>query len=188
VPGIPSRNRPQDAAAPGRHDSLADLWHLEFEACYKVEMPLLIRFLMKCGANEHDAADAAQNAFFALFQQWATVRYPKSWLRRVAFRMFLRQPVTGKSPVQEHHELPGVLSASTRIELAEEEQVVIAAFRQLPATQRQVFALHYDKFTTREITGILQMKEAAVRQNIARARVTLKELLRFTGQAGQPPG
>ena len=38
----------------------------EWEACYRAEMPQLIRYLMKCFAesdNPRDAADAAQGAF-----------------------------------------------------------------------------------------------------------------------------
>jgi len=135
---------------------------------------------MKCGANEHDAVDAAQCAFEELFKKWDTVRNPKAWLRTVAFHIFLRLPVRNERALEDHDQA-SVLPASTRIELREEEQAVISALHQLPMTQRRVFALHYDKFETREIAEMLQMTEAAVRQNLARARAKLRELLGFTG-------
>jgi RNA polymerase sigma factor (sigma-70 family) len=57
---------------------------------------------------------------------------------------------------------------------------VLSAIRQLPPLQRQVFALHFDQLTTSEIAETVQITEAAARQNLARARTRLKELLGLT--------
>jgi RNA polymerase sigma factor (sigma-70 family) len=170
-------HRAVPGTSPGHRESAAGVSQVEFAACYQAELPVLVRFLMKCGATPLDATDAAQNAFVLLYQQWPTVRRPRQWLRTVAFRIFLKMPVTGGQPLGAEHDRATSLPASAHLELQEQEQAVLAAFRQLPVTQRAVFALYYDDFTVREIAEIMPMTEAAVRQNIARARARLKELL-----------
>ncbi len=149
----------------------------EFGTCYHAEMPALVRFLIQCGANRHDAADAAQEAFIELFRQWPTVRKPRQWLRTVAFRIFLRQPVDPTSPPQTTRDRPGTLSASDSFDLRQEEQHVLDMLNLLPTAQRAVLALHYDQFETRDIAEILGMQQAAVRKNLERARAALKKLL-----------
>lgn len=62
---------------------------------------------------------------------------------------------------------------------------MLSAIRQLPLLQRQVFALRFDQFETKEISAILQITEAAVRQNLARARARLKEFLQRDHRTGQ---
>ena len=68
-PGIPSGPREATVADP------------EFATCYQAEMPALMSFLIKCGADPDDAPEAAQDAFRQLFVQWATVDEPRIWLR-----------------------------------------------------------------------------------------------------------
>jgi len=153
----------------------------EFATCYHAEMPALIAFLIKCGANHHDAADAAQEAFIELFKQWQTVRKPKQWLRTVAFRIFLHQPVGNTSPPETAQDIPSPLSEPARFDFREEEKLVLDVLDLLPTTQRAVLALHYDQFETRDIAEILGLKQAAVRKNLERARATLKKLLDFSG-------
>ena len=110
-----------------------------------------------------DAADAAQSAFAELFTKWGTVRSPRAWLRTVAFRQMLRQPPD--YPLDPHSE-PSVLSASSALELREQE--------------RQVLALVYDQFSCQEIAEIIGKSEVAVRKNIERARMTMREILGVT--------
>ena len=145
-------------------------------------MPYLIRYLIRCfdSADMPDAVDAAHNAFTELFVKWDTVLNPRAWLRKVAFRQMLRQPVKGEYPLDTPHTEPAVLSASAQLELREDEQMVLDALGQLPFTQRRVFALIYDEFSYREIAEIMNMSEAAVRQNAGRARRKMKELLGLT--------
>jgi RNA polymerase sigma factor (sigma-70 family) len=154
----------------------------EFATCYHAEMPALIGFLIKCGANHHDAADAAQEAFLELFKQWQAVRHPKQWLRTVAFRIFLHQPVGDTSSLEPAQDIPSPLSESARFDFCEEEKLVLDVLDLLPTTQRAVLALHYDQFETRDIAQILGMKQATVRKNMERARATLKKLLDFSGE------
>ena len=154
----------------------------EFATCYHAEFPALIAFLIKCGASYHDTADAAQEAFLELFNQWADVRNPRQWLRTVAFRIFLRQPAEETSPLEAAPDASSPLTASTRLDFREEERIVLYALSRLPQAQRAVLALHYDHFKTSEIAEILGMRQAAVRKNLERARAALKKLPFLSGE------
>ena len=164
----------------------------EFATCYYAEMPALIRFLVKCGAGPDDAADAAQEAFTELFLRWHSVRCPRPWLRQVAFRAFLHQPVRGTVPLDDTPDLPDAAREGDRFDFRDEAQVVLDLLDLLPTTQRAVLALHYDQFPTRDIAQILGLTQAAVRKNLERARATLKQLLDLSGgdlrRRCAPPG
>jgi RNA polymerase sigma factor (sigma-70 family) len=175
APDIPSSSR--ETVNPASRPLVADLAEVEFAACYQAEMPSLIGYLIKYGASYHDAIEAAQEALIELHKQWHGVTKHRAWLRTVAIRKYLNFPVNQTGPWREDNDRPGGLSASSRIEFREEEQAVIAAFRQLPVTQRAVLALHYDQFETRDIAEILEISEPAVRKNLERGRATLKRLL-----------
>ena len=176
---IPPASSRTGVIAAGKRDPVAGALRAEWEACYRAEMPRLIRYLMKCfgESDMRDAADAAQSAFAELFTKWSTVRSPRAWLRTVAFRQMLRQPA--EYPLDAHPER-SVLPASSVLELREQEQQVLAALRQLPLAQRQVLALVYDQFSCQEIAGIIGKNEAAVRKNIERARAAMREILGLT--------
>jgi RNA polymerase sigma factor (sigma-70 family) len=183
VPDVPSSKRRNYAITPNECDSIASVSRAEWAACYKDEMPYLIRYLVKCfdDADIRDAADAAHSAFAELFTMWNTVRSPRAWLRTVAFRQMLRQPVKGEYPLDTAQlQQLIVSSASAQLELREQERTVIAALHELPLTQRQVFALMYDKFSYREIAEIMDMTEPAVRKNAERAKMRIKEFLKPT--------
>ena len=145
--------------------------------CYRAEMPDLIGFLIKCGANPRDAAGIAEEAFHELFEQWKTVVRPKHWLRQMAFGIFLRRPVTKAAPPREAHDRPTSAGASSRFDFGEEERLAIEMPHLLSTTERAVLALHYDEFQTRDIAEILGMKPVRVRRNLARALVILKKSL-----------
>ena len=162
---IPPASPRTGVIATGKRDSVAAALQAEWEACYRAEMPQLIRYLMKCfgESDMRDAMDAAQSAFAELFTKWTTVRSPRAWLRTVAFRQMLRQPA--EYPLDVHSE-PSVLPASSALELREQEQ--------------QVLALIYDQFSCQEIAEITGKNEAAVRKNIERARAAMREILGVT--------
>lgn len=112
--------------------------------------------------------------------KWSTVRHPRAWLRKVAWRQMLSQHASAGYPLDELNQEPAVLPASAKLELREEEQAVLDLLRQLPLKQRQVLALLYDKFSYSEIAGIMDMSEDAVRKNAERARARMKNLLGIT--------
>jgi RNA polymerase sigma-70 factor (ECF subfamily) len=176
---IPAATLRTGAIATEKRDPVASTLQAEWEACYRAEMPALIRYLMKCfgETDMRDAADAAQSAFAELFTKWNTVRSPRAWLRTVAFRQMLRQPA--EYPLDPHSE-PSVLPASASLEFHEQEQQVLAALRRLPVAQRQVMALAYDQFSYREIAEIIGKSEATIRKNLERARSAMREILGVT--------
>jgi RNA polymerase sigma factor (sigma-70 family) len=175
----PGTKRQSYAKTPKKYDSVSSVSRVEWVTCYKTEMPYLTRYLIKCFDNIdiRDAADAAHSAFAELFRVWDTVRYPRAWLRKVAYREMLRLPVKSEYPLDMLDQEPALISASDQLELGDEEQAVLAALRKLPLAQRQVLALLYDQFSYREIAEIMNMTEPAVRKNAERARARMKELL-----------
>jgi DNA-directed RNA polymerase specialized sigma24 family protein len=160
-----------------------------FAICYRAEMPDLISFLIKCGANPHDAVGIAEGAFHELFEQWKTAAKPKHWLRQMAFGIFLRRPVTKAARPEETHDRPPSSDASSRFDFGEEERLAIDMTLLLSTTQRAVLALHYDEFETRDIAEILGMKPMRVRRNLARTLAILKKSLNLDGNpwAGHRP-
>ena len=182
VPDIPSANQPNNTNRNETYDYAADVSQVEWAACYRSEMPYLVRYLMHTfnEAGVCDAADAAHEAFEELLSRWKTVGNRRVWLRTVAFRKMLRRPAQAEDALEDLQNEPAAAAASTYLDLSEEEQAVRAAIGQLPIKQRQVFALHFDDFSYPEIAEILQMTEAAARKNMERARATLKELLGCT--------
>ncbi|MEU2653732.1 sigma-70 family RNA polymerase sigma factor [Streptomyces sp. NPDC007325] len=151
----------------------------DFSDTYRREMPLLTRFVMKHGAGPQEAADAAQEAFAAAYPQWNSIRFPARWLRTVAarayFRARLREDLPGELPERRDDSL------ATGIQLGEQEREVYEALAQLPSRQRQVMAWFYDHYTPAEIAEELGITQEAVRQNLHRARATLKTRLSRRG-------
>lgn len=149
----------------------------EFATCYQAEMPALISFLIKCGANPGDAAETAQEAFRELFEKWKTVDKPKLWLRKMTFPVFLRRPVSNAASPEGNHGKPATWNASSWFDFGEEGRLFIDMPRLLSTTQRAVLALHYERFQMHEIAEILGIKPATVRRNLRGARAALKESL-----------
>jgi DNA-directed RNA polymerase specialized sigma24 family protein len=177
-PGIPSGPREATVADP------------EFATCYQAEMPALISFLIKCGAEPDDAPETAQDAFRELFGQWKAVGVPKKWLRRVAFPIFLRRPVRNAAAPEEDHDEPAVPGASSRFDFGEEERNFIALTRLLSTAQRAVLALHIEGFQALDIAETLGMKPDAVRKNLKESRATLMNSLNLndnTWMCQEPP-
>ncbi len=182
VPDIPAAATRDNAIDDQEYDSAASMLHEEWDACYRAEMPRLIRYLMKCfgDSDMHDAADAAQSAFTELLAKWNTVRSPRAWLRTVAFRQMLRQNASAGYPLDMLRQEPAMVPASAQLEVREETQAVMGWLRQLPLAQRQVLALIYDDFSYSEIAQITGTSQAAVRKNAERAKRTMKQLLEIT--------
>jgi DNA-directed RNA polymerase specialized sigma24 family protein len=186
TPVIVTLPRPGISSGP-REATVADP---EFATCYQAEMPALISFLIKCGAEPDDAPEAAQDAFRELFGRWRTVGEPKPWLRKAAFPIFLRRPVRNASATEESHDEPASPGASSRFDFGEEERLFIALTRLLPTAQRAVLALHIERFGTLDIAEVLGMNPDTVRKNLKEARATLMKSLNLndnTWTCQEPP-
>ncbi|WP_282791452.1 sigma factor-like helix-turn-helix DNA-binding protein [Streptomyces sp. CC224B] len=163
------------AALPGR--DLAEELH-------ETEYPALVRFLLLHGASWNEAQDAAQDAFTQMCAPGVAIRYPKAWLRTVAWRSWVAQQVRLEDSCAEPPEPRALVRWQTpahAAELGEEARRVTALLLRLPAKQRAAMAWHLDGFTTQESARAMGTTQAAVRQNLARARAALRVGLGLEG-------
>ncbi len=160
-------------------DSPASLAGADFAGCYTRELPGLIWFVMSLGASAEMAADVAQSAFADAFPVWPAIQYPRAWLRRVAQRGYFRYG-SRETPVESPPE-PSPLPTASAAELRDEARAVLAALAALPPKQREVMAWCIDGYSPAEIASELSADPAAVRQNLAKARKNLKQMLGITG-------
>lgn len=162
--------------------------NVEFDAFYAVERMALVRFVMYLGCTDADTAeDIAHTAFMRAFAAWATIRFPKAWLRKVAQNEYFRycQAAARETPLDADPDeggRPGLSAAMTLDHQARLREVLAAAVSHLPPKQRQVMAWHWDGFTDGEIAAELSDSEEAVRKNRSRA---VKNLRRHLGAAGR---
>lgn len=164
----------------------------KWEAFFRQEWSSVVRFLLVSfgEASEPDAADAAQTAFVELFRHWDKVSSPRPWVRTVALRQMIRHRQSSTDDrlllrlgAAAHREPWCAPPASGSLEIFDEEQAVLAILRRLPEMQRQVIALVYDGFTTRETAEMLGTTEAAVRQSLRRGRSKVRDMLYESGPA-----
>ncbi|MGW1761679.1 RNA polymerase sigma factor [Streptomyces mirabilis] len=158
------------------------------EALHHHQYPALVRFLLLHGASWPEAQDAAQDAFTQMCAPGLSITHPRAWLRTVAWRSWVRQQVKLEETCEEMPESQISLHWQTpaqAAEMGEEERRVIALLLQLPAKQRAAMAWHLDGFTTEESARAMGTTQAAVRQNLTRARAALKTGLRLEGHFEQ---
>ncbi len=176
------------ASAPVPGARLQSSTSADVGASYQEDLPYLIRFLLRHGAEYPEAEDAVHSAFVELMRSRQPVRSPRAWLRTVALRAFLRQSV----PEQPEDDLADRLAETSAdwrtplqaAELNEQQRHVLHTLLQLPFKQRSVMAWHLDGFSTAEIAESMGLKQAAVLQNLSRARRTLKQQLGITDRRG----
>jgi RNA polymerase sigma factor (sigma-70 family) len=159
---------------------------VDFEALYQANRSALVRFVRLAGATEEEANDAAQTAFAQLLQLTYPVREPMGWLCRTALNDFRRSNPhvpSRRRKVVEHPippwEIPepttSAPSAAEVAALGEQTRVVLTELARLPGKQRQVMVAHYDGLSHEQIAELLGMGTDAVRQNLSRARKTLRK-------------
>lgn len=126
-----------------------------------------------------DAEDVLQNVFLKLFQSrqnFNSEEHLKQWLIRVAVnechnlhRSFWKRNVIHMEEIEK----------SARDFLAEDEIDLHNALLQLPSEYRVIIHMYYyEGYKTKEISKILNVKEATVRTRLARGRDRLRELLK----------
>ncbi|MEE1799693.1 sigma-70 family RNA polymerase sigma factor [Streptomyces sp. JV176] len=152
------------------------------EDLHHAEYPGLVRFLLYQGASWNEAQDAAQDAFTQMCRPGIRIRHPKAWLRKVAWRSLLRQQVRHEDSVADVPEpVANWHTPAHAAELGVEERRVMELLQLLPAKQRAVLAWTMDGFTTQESAEAMGITAEAARQNLSRARATLKVQLRLEG-------
>jgi RNA polymerase sigma-70 factor, ECF subfamily len=140
----------------------------DFEAIWRDEGPALWRAILAYAGGRRDVADdAVAEAFARVMERGSSVRDPKSYLYRVAFRIASAE-LRRRSPEMEDHV---VTDPEPLVDLLE-------AMRGLTPGQRAAVFLHYRAdMPVREIARLLDTTAAAVRVNLMRGRRRLADLL-----------
>ena len=160
----------------------------DFAALYRQQRSPLLWHLRCLGASQAEAADAVQDAFAHALKAAGQIRDDRAWpawLRTVAVRCYLRsiaarggrnddRPAVSVLAMAEVPDLDVTADPAAEAQQRLQEEAVFSLLATLPPQQRRVFALHYEGLSTAEIETVLSMGQAAVRQNLARARAALK--------------
>jgi RNA polymerase sigma-70 factor (ECF subfamily) len=162
----------------------------EFLNLVNSEYQLLVRFVMFNGADQHQAMDAAQDAFVEAWdrlhwrpEQWAEIRDHRAWIRTVALRRYRRPPDRRREP-------PTVVTADPPAtpwqgpdpgELTAQTQRVLEALHSLPPDVAEVMAYRIDGFRPVEIAAELGMTDQKVRDVLKRGRKLLAKMLKERG-------
>ncbi|MET9294840.1 sigma-70 family RNA polymerase sigma factor [Streptomyces sp. NPDC003077] len=158
----------------------------DFARFFRGNFDAVARFVIRQGANQHEATEATQVAFTVAWQQWPTIEHPAAWLRRVAYWTYLKraghlQKDTPVDSVPDHAGDAGEDAPLARALVRDGEQRVRAALLALPVRQRQVMAWHLDGFSHAEVAQELNLSTEAVRAAYARARTSLRKILGLGG-------
>jgi RNA polymerase sigma factor (sigma-70 family) len=156
---------------------------IDFAGFYMTEMPKLVGFTMRLGADLSEANDIAQQAFVNAYPRWLTIGHPRAYLRSSVSREFIRRRCNTirESPVAELPDAAATPDLSVaKVEFRDQEIRIFQAINALPARQRQVITWTLDGFTPTEISRILEIPAGAVRGSLLKARRELKTRLNIT--------
>jgi RNA polymerase sigma factor (sigma-70 family) len=151
-----------------------------FEDCYRTEMPRLVFFAMRLGADLNEAWDVAQQAFVNAYQHWEDVRWPPAYLRKIAQREYAQhcRDRHRESPMPQVPELADRLDPEVaKVEFQDEEARIMRMIQRLPLQQRQALAWTMDGFTPAEISMQMGTSPGTVRGNLYKARQSLQQQL-----------
>lgn len=124
-----------------------------------------------------EAEDVLQDTLLRYLQKaprFASAAHEKAWLLRVAANLSKnRLSYRQRHPQQELDENLPIPESNG------EESLVWECVHVLPVAYREVVHLYYyEEYTTREIAGILDRREATVRSQLFRAREKLRQMLK----------
>jgi RNA polymerase sigma-70 factor (ECF subfamily) len=127
--------------------------------------------IMGCKA---DAEDIVQDAFIKLFEknpEFKSAEHETAWLMRVTVNLC-------KNRLRSHWWKKTVPLLDDYPAETDEQQALMETVLSLPSKYRIVIHLfYYEGFSTKEIAGITELNESAVRQQLTRARRMLKDFL-----------
>lgn len=132
--------------------------------------------------SEEDVADVLQETVLNAFEhlpELKNARYFKTWLVRILINNCnsLYRENRRSVPFDELPETVPAAPPPSDLEFFE-------MLRSLPPDSRLIFQLYYgERFTTREIAGMLKMNESTVKSRLSRGKKQLREGLRFQGLA-----
>lgn len=168
----------------------ADAAQQEVEAVVREHARLVYRIAYSVLRNHHDAEDAVQETFLRVLRhrhKLAGVTERKAWLGRIAWRIALdRIRKRGTAPAEELTDTAAAVAAlrsagASAEQIASDRQMISLLQRliaALPADLRAVLTLStIEELTSTEISALLEIPEASVRQRVFRARQILREKL-----------
>lgn len=138
------------------------------------------RFLMAlCCGDAMLADDLAQESYMKAYVSIATLKDPysfRSWLFRIAHNTFLSHKRNEKFTV-DCDEAIGLSSESESDASFRFQDLHQALERLSPKVRTSILLYYMEGYSVREVAGILDTGEDAVRQHLARGRKHLKEIL-----------
>lgn len=158
----------------GEPDSFGDF--------YAREIFRLLQFMRKQGASWDDAWDASQEAFTEALRHWHVIEKPRAWVRTTATRAYIRQQTRSQEDEQRVARADWTPRPPfDKLEMSEQESLILKTIASLPPRQRQIIAWRYDGYSNIEIAEILGLTPDAVGASLYQARQQLKRQL-----AGMP--
>jgi len=152
-----------------------------FDEFFREQFPRLCLFLMRTGADRHEAEECAQEVMLQAIQHWRRLESPAAWVRIAAMRTLANRAQRdriGKSRELAANNVREVAPLSEDLaELSEQQRQVLSVLRQLPDAQRRVMAWVVDGFSATEIAKMMNTPAATVRSNIRHARAALRKML-----------
>ncbi len=155
-----------------------------FDDFFRENEASLLLFLMRLGAEPEEAEETFQDAMFQVYRLWDQIDHPRSYVRVVAERTFLRSKT--RVVKQRLLELDAFRrgegdrvdprSSLSSVIFKEETQRVLALLRTLPPEQRRVMAWHLDGYSPSEIAAQIDKTETTVRSNLRHAKAALRLL------------
>lgn len=138
----------------------------------------LVGTLVVMGVPAHAAADVAQEAFIRLIPRWSKIRdcdRPESWLRTVAWRIWLNDRRRARHLSDAEIPDEGVPAHDPTV-----HDDLAAALTKLPDGQREVVVLHYlTDLPVARVAAELGVAEGTVKSRLSRARAALAQVLRL---------
>jgi RNA polymerase sigma-70 factor (ECF subfamily) len=143
------------------------------ESLYREVAPGLWRAIyVYAGARRDIADDAVAEAFTRAMETTTSIRNPKAWLYRVAFR------AAAAELRDRRRQVDAVEEPLHRDSDLEELRPVLDARNQLPPNQRAAMIMHYRlDLSVRQVADALAISPATVKVHLHRGRNRLRELL-----------
>jgi len=142
------------------------------EETVKRNIDKMYRVALAVTRDKTDAEDAVQDAFVKLFEKrpsFATPEHETSWLIRVTVNICKNLLKSQKKST----ELLDIYPAQN-----DNQHELIQTIETLPEKYKLVIHLYYlEGYSTKEIAKITKQKESTVREQMTRARRTLKKYL-----------
>ncbi|MGG8495988.1 RNA polymerase sigma factor [Tenacibaculum sp. TC6] len=146
---------------------------------YQLYANKLFALCLKYSRNYEEAQDTLQDSFLTIFKKIKQYNHKGSfegWMKRITINTAL-QKYRQKSPLQLVKE--EVIEDVEEVHYDDSEisvDFLLESIQQLPDRYRLVFNLYVlDKFSHKEIAGMLEISEGTSKSNLSRARLLLKQ-------------